>query len=75
MIVTSCYIANINSTFFIFYRQVKTLNCGLGKLSDSESCGLRPHEWAAGEEKRWAKKRVGMSSGKTDNIDGEPAFC
>ncbi|OMP97403.1 hypothetical protein BZP36_06395 [Raoultella terrigena] len=65
VIVTSCYIANNNSTFFKLYRQVKSLNWRLRILSDVARRGLRPPEWAM-------KKGIeeGGESGDVDDIDG-----
>lgn len=34
VIVTSCYIANINFTFYKIFREVKSLNSGVRKVSD-----------------------------------------
>ncbi|PAC14844.1 hypothetical protein CD006_06705 [Enterobacter sp. 10-1] len=63
VIVTSCYIANNNSTFFKFNRQVKSLNWGLGILSDVAPRGLRPPGWAT-------EKGIAEGSGDVDDIDG-----
>lgn len=63
VIVTSCYIANNNSTFFKIYRQVKNLNYRLGILSERN---FAPFGAVAGHG-------AGGISDVRHNIDGQAA--
>ena len=46
VIVTSCYIANNNFTFFKIYRQVKNLNYRLGILSERQNTPSAAIVWS-----------------------------
>ncbi|KDF45442.1 hypothetical protein AE42_02138 [Enterobacter kobei] len=62
VIVTSCYIANINFTTLMRVKQVKTLKGALGIVSDEGIC-MRPNDG-----------REMDSGGRFNNIDNQTVF-